>query len=341
MATKDVLRMDERGLEDWLSEPLAATRAALSEVEGDVALLGAGGKMGPTLAMMLKKAAPQKNVYAVSRFSDKQVKDRIAEQGVRIVEADLLDESAYGRLPDVPNVFYLAGMKFGAAGNQPLTWAMNVYMPALVAQRYRQSRIVALSTGNVYPFTGLESGGSRETDLPNPVGEYAQSCLGRERMFQHFSQRFGTPVTLIRLNYANELRYGILVDLTLKILHGDPIDVTMGAVNLIWQGDANNYIIRALSIVQSPPAILNVTGPQTLSVRDLAGRIGRVLGKEPRFVSQEAPTALLSNSSACCEHFGPPATSLDEMIQSIVPWVAAGKPVLSKPTKFGVRDGRF
>ena len=341
MATKDVLRMDERGLEDWLSEPLAATRSALSEVEGDVALLGAGGKMGPTLAMMLKKAAPQKNVYAVSRFSDKQVKDRIAEQGVRIVEADLLDESAYGRLPDVPNVFYLAGMKFGAAGNQPLTWAMNVYMPALVAQRYGQSRIVALSTGNVYPFTGLESGGSRETDLPNPVGEYAQSCLGRERMFQHFSQRFGTPVTLIRLNYANELRYGILVDLTLKILHGDPIDVTMGAVNLIWQGDANNYIIRALSIVQSPPAILNVTGPQTLSVRDLAGRIGRVLGKEPRFVSQEAPTALLSNSSACCEHFGPPATSLDEMIQSIVPWVAAGKPVLSKPTKFGVRDGRF
>jgi nucleoside-diphosphate-sugar epimerase len=341
MATKDVLRMDERGLEDWLSEPLAATRAALNEVDGDVALLGAGGKMGPTLAMMLKKAAPRKNVYAVSRFSDKQVKDRIAEQGVRIVEADLLDESAYDRLPDVPNIFYLAGMKFGASGNQPLTWAMNVYMPALVAQRYRQSRIVALSTGNVYPFTGLESGGSRETDLPNPVGEYAQSCLGRERMFQHFSQRFGTPVTLIRLNYANELRYGILVDLTLKILHGDPIDVTMGAVNLIWQGDANNYIIRGLSIAQSPPVILNVTGPQTLSVRDLAGRIGTVLGKEPRFVSQEAPTALLSNSSACCERFGPPATSLDEMIQSIVPWVAAGKPVLSKPTKFGVRNGRF
>jgi nucleoside-diphosphate-sugar epimerase len=160
-------------------------------------------------------------------------------------------------------------------------------------------------------------------------------------MFQHFSQRFGTPVTLIRLNYANELRYGILVDLTLKILHGEPIDVTMGAVNLIWQGDANNYIIRAMSIAQSPPAILNVTGPQTLCVRDLAGRIGTALGKEPRFVSQEAPTALLSNASTCCELFGAPATSLDEMIQSIVPWVAAGKPVLSKPTKFGVRDGRF
>lgn len=338
---RDVLRMDERGLEEWLSEPLAATCTALRQVEGDIAVLGAGGKMGPTLATMLKRAAPERNIYAVSRFGDKQVRQRIEEKGVKIVEADLLDDSAYGGLPDVPNIFYLAGMKFGASGNQPLTWAMNVFMPALVAQRYKQARIVALSTGNVYPFTGLESGGARETDLPNPVGEYAQSCLGRERMFQHFSQKSGTGVTLIRLNYANELRYGILVDLTLKILQGEPIDVTMGAVNLIWQGDASNYIIRALSIAQSPPAILNVTGPDILSVRDLAGRIGRVLGKEPHFVSQEAPTALLSNASACCELFGPPATSLDEMIRSIAPWVAAGKPVLSKPTKFGVRDGQF
>jgi nucleoside-diphosphate-sugar epimerase len=341
MAAKDVLRMDERGLEDWLSEPTAAARATMAEMEGDIAVLGAGGKMGPTLAMMLKKAAPQKSVYAVSRFGDRQTRDKIAGVGVEIVEADLLDESAYGGLPKVPNVFFLAGMKFGASGNQPLTWAMNVYMPALVAQRYRDSRIVALSTGNVYPFTGVQSGGAREADLPEPVGEYAQSCLGRERMFQHFSQQFGTPVTLIRLNYANELRYGIVVDLTLKILHGEPIDVTMGAVNLIWQGDANNYIIQALRVATSPPAILNVTGPQTLMVRDLAGRIGQVLGKEPQFVAQEAATALLSNALHCCGLFGPPATSLDEMIQSIVPWVAAGKPVLSKPTKFGVRDGRF
>ena len=341
MAAKDVLHMDERELEEWLSEPLAATRAALHKIEGDVAVLGAGGKMGPTLAMMLKKAAPRKNVYAVSRFSDKQVRQRIEEHGVKIVEADLLDESAHDGLPEVPNAFYLAGMKFGASGNQPLTWAMNVYMPAIVAQRYKQARIVALSTGNVYPFTPLASGGPRETDLPGPVGEYAQSCLGRERMFQHFSQRFGTPVTLIRLNYANELRYGILVDLTLKVLHGEPIDVTMGAVNLIWQGDANNYIIRALGVAKSPPTILNVTGPQTLQVRDLAGRIGKMLSKEPRFVSQEADTALLSDASQCCGLFGPPAMSLAEMIQAIVPWVAAGKPVLSKPTKFAVRDGKF
>jgi len=337
----DILSMDERRLEDWLSEPQPATCEILKKVQGDIAVLGAGGKMGPTLAMMLKKAAPERKVYAVSRFSDRLVADRITEKGVEIIEADLLDESVYARLPEVPNIFYLAGMKFGAAGNQPLTWAMNAYMPALVARRYSGSRIVALSTGNVYPFVDLRSGGSREQDAPGPVGEYAQSCLGRERVFHYFSERFDTPVTLIRLNYANEPRYGILVDLTQKILHGEPVDVTMGAVNLIWQGDANNYIIRALSIAQSPPAILNVTGPQTLAVRDLAGRIGGVLGKEPRFVSQEAATALLSNASHCFELFGYPATSLDEMIRSIVPWVAAGKPVLSKPTKYSVRDGRF
>ncbi len=337
----DVLSMDERRLENWLSEPWAATCEMLGKTEGDVVVLGAGGKMGPTLAMMLKKAAADKNVYAVSRFSDRQVRNRMAERGVRTIEADLLDESAYDRLPDVPNVFFLAGMKFGASSNEPLTWAMNVHVPSLVARRYCQSQIVALSTGNVYPLTAPGNGGSREQDVPGPVGEYAQSCLGRERIFQYFSECFGTPVTLIRLNYANEPRYGIIVDLTRKVLHDEPVDVTMGAVNLIWQADANNYIIRALGIAKSPPAILNVTGPETLAVRDLAGRIGELLQKEPRFVSQEAATALLSNASYCGELFGRPATGLDEMIQSIVTWVAAGKPVLDKPTKFDVRDGRF
>jgi len=337
----DTSCLDERGLEDWLSEPAAATRQMLAQTPGDVAVLGAGGKMGPTLAMMVKKAAPDKTVYAVSRFSDPAVRDRLVEQGIEIVEADLLDESAYAGLPDVPNVFFLAGMKFGAAGNQPLTWAMNACVPALVAGQYNRARIVALSTGNVYPFVDPRNGGATEDDAPSPVGEYAQSCLARERIFQYFSGRHGTPVTLIRLNYANEPRYGILVDLTRKILHDEPIDVTMGSVNLIWQGDANNCIIRALGIAEAPPAILNVTGPETLSVRDLAQRIGRLVRKEPRFVSQEAPTALLSNASKCVERFGPPATSLDEMIRSIVAWVAAGKPVLGKPTKYNVRDGRF
>lgn len=337
----DASHLDERGLEDWLSEPAPATRQMLAETPGDVVVLGAGGKMGPTLAMMVKKAAPAKNVYAVSRFSDKALRERIAERGVEIVEADLLDESAYADLPEAPNVLFLAGMKFGASGNQPLTWAMNAYVPALVARRYSRSRIVALSTGNVYAFVDPASGGAAETDVPLPVGEYAQSCLARERIFQHFSDRFGTPTTLIRLNYANEPRYGILVDLTNKILHGEPIDVTMGSVNLIWQGDANNYIVRALSIAATPPAILNLTGPETLRVRDLAQRIGRLLGKEPSFVSQEAATALLSNASKCVQRFGPPSMGLAEMIHSIVMWVAAGKPVLNKPTKYNVRDGRF
>ncbi|MEN6333631.1 MAG: NAD(P)-dependent oxidoreductase [Phycisphaerales bacterium] len=337
----DVSHLDERGLEDWLSEPAPATRQMLAETPGDVAVLGAGGKMGPTLAMMVKKAAPTKTVYAVSRFSDGALRERIAEKGVEIVEADLLDESAYAGLPETPNVLFLAGMKFGASGNQPMTWAMNAYVPSLVARRYSRSRIVTLSTGNVYPFVDPRSGGATESDAPSPVGEYAQSCLARERIFQYFSGRFGTPVTLIRLNYANEPRYGILVDLAHKILHGEPIDVTMGSVNLIWQGDANNYIARALSIAATGPEILNVTGPETLSVRDLAQRIGRALGKEPRFVSQEAPTALLSNASKCVERFGPPATGLDEMIPAVATWVAAGKPVLNKPTKYNVRDGRF
>jgi len=337
----DMLKMDEEGLEEWLSDPTAATRETLGRTPGDIAILGAGGKMGPTLAMMLRKAAPDRAVYAISRFSDRQVQDRLQGKGIETVEADLLDESAYDGLPDAANVFYLAGMKFGATGNQPLTWAMNTYMPALVARRYCQSQIVALSTGNVYPFTDVDGGGSQETDPPAPVGEYAQSCLGRERMFQFFSERFGTPMTLIRLNYANEPRYGILVDLTLRILHDEPIDLKMGAVNLIWQGDANNYIVQSLGAAESPPALVNVAGPQTLRVRDLAAQIGALLERKPTFVSQEAATALLSNSSVCCERFGPPTMALDAMLEAIVPWVAMGKRVLGKPTKYEARDGRF
>lgn len=332
---------DERALEDVLSEPCESTCRVLAETKGDFLVLGAGGKMGPTLAMMLRKAAPGRKVLAVSRYSDRDVKARIEERGIETLEADLLDESIYADLPDAPNVFFLAGMKFGATGNQPLTWAMNVYVPALVAWRYAQSRIVALSTGNVYRFTDVNSAGSREEDMPGPVGEYAQSCLGRERMFQYFSQVHSTSVTLIRLNYANEPRYGILVDLTSRILRDQPIDVTMGFVNVIWQGDANNYIAQSLSLAASPPTILNVAGPEVLRVRDLAERIGRRLNKQPRFVSREAETALLSDSSSCVERFGPPATSLDEMIERIVDWVAAGKAVLNKPTKYDVRDGKF
>ncbi|KPK35744.1 MAG: epimerase [Phycisphaerae bacterium SG8_4] len=337
----DITALDERGLEDVLSEPKDETRKVLADLSGDIVVLGAGGKMGPTLAMMLRKASPEKRIYAVSRFSDKAAQTKIEQTGIDTVEVDLLDESQYTSLPDAENVFFLAGMKFGSSGNQPLTWAMNSFLPALVAQHYKDSKIVAFSTGNVYPLVDVNSGGAAEQTIPGPVGEYAQSCLGRERMFEYFSELYNTPVTLVRLNYANEPRYGIIVDLTTKILTDEPIDLAMGAVNLIWQRDANDYIIRAITLARSPAAILNVTGPDTIAVRRLAEQIANHLGKKPNFVSKETQSALLSNASSCIDKFGPPQTTLDEMVSMIVSWVASGKKTLNKPTKYNVRNGKF
>jgi nucleoside-diphosphate-sugar epimerase len=337
----DISELDEKGLEDILSEPTEATKKIVAGLSGDIVVLGAGGKMGPTLAMMLKKASSGKRIYAVSRFSDKPARNRIEQAQIETIEADLLDESHYRKLPEAENVFYLAGMKFGATGNQPLTWAMNSYMPALAARHYKNSRIVAYSTGNVYPLVNTTGGGATEQTTPEPVGEYAQSCLGRERMFEYFSQLYNTPVTLIRLNYANEPRYGIIVDLTYKILNNEPIDLTMGAVNLIWQRDANDYIIRSITLAKSPPAVLNVTGSETVPIRRLAEQIGDTLGKKPKFVSQEASSALLSNASYCHNTFGPPQATLEQMVSMITKWVVAGKKTLNKPTKYEIRNGKF
>ncbi len=337
----DISAIDENGLEDILSEPTEATKKIVAGIAGDIVVLGAGGKMGPTLAMMLKKASPGKKIYAVSRFSDKEVRSRIEQAQVETIEADLLNESHYRKLPDVENVFFLAGMKFGSTGNQPLTWAMNSYVPTLVARHYKNSRIVVYSTGNVYPLVETTGGGATEETTPEPVGEYAQSCLGRERMFEYFSQLYKTPVTLVRLNYSNEPRYGIIVDLTFKILNDKPIDLTMGAVNLIWQRDANDYIIRAITLAKSPPAVLNVTGPETIPIRRLAELIGKALDKKPKFVSREAPSALLSDASYAFSTFGPPQTTIEQMVSMIAKWVAAGKKTLNKPTKYGIRDGKF
>lgn len=337
----DITSLDESGLEDILSEPTGATKKVLADLSGDIVVLGAGGKMGPTLAIMLRKASNERNIYAVSRFSDKTARTIIEQAGIKTIEVDLLDESQYSKLPLAENVFFLAGMKFGSSGNQPLTWAMNAYLPALVARHYKDSRIVAFSTGNVYPLVDIDSGGATEQTAPDPIGEYAQSCLGRERMFEYFSQLHGTAVTIIRLNYANEPRYGIIVDLATKILNDEPIDLTMGAVNLIWQRDANDYIIRAITLAKSPAAILNVTGPNTVPIRTLAEQIGEEIGKEPNFVSQETKSALLSNASYCMRTFGPPQTTLDQMVSMIAKWVASGNKTLNKPTKYNVRDGKF
>ncbi len=331
----------EQDLENSLSEPGEQTRAVVAALDGDIAVLGAGGKMGPTMSRMLKKAAPKKRVYAVSRFTDKAVKARLDDAGVDTIEADLLDENAYASLPPVENVYYLVGMKFGTASNQPLTWAMNTFVPALAARYYRKARIVALSTGNVYPLVNINSGGAIEHTAPDPVGEYAQSCLGRERILEYFSQTNGTPMTLIRLNYANEPRYGIIVDLTLKILSDQPIDLGMGYANLIYQRDANDYIIRAITSATSPSVVLNVTGPKTVRIRDLAEQIGERIGTKPILVSKEAPSALLSDASLCLRLFGEQLTPLEQMVAMIVDWVASGKKTLNKPTKYEIRNGKF
>ena len=337
----DISAMDEQSLEDILSEPTEATRKVVGALTGGIVVLGAGGKMGPTLAMMLKKASGGGKIYAVSRFSDQAVRARIEQAQIEAMEADLLDESVYSKLPNVENVFYLIGMKFGATGNQPLTWVLNSFVPALAARHYKAARIVVFSTGNVYPLVDITSGGASEQTTVEPVGEYAQSCLGRERMFQYFSRLYKTPVTLVRLNYANEPRYGIIVDLTLKILNDEPIDLTMGAVNLIWQRDAIDYIIRSITLAQSPPAVLNVTGPGTIPIRRLAGQIGEVLGREPKFVCREAESALLSDASYCFGKFGYPQTTLEQMVAMIAEWVASGKKTLNKPTKYNIRNGKF
>jgi hypothetical protein len=277
----------------------------------------------------------------VSRFSESEVRNRLESAGIRTVQADLIDRSAYERLPEAANVFFLAGMKFGASVQEHMTWAMNTYVPALAAERWSGPgvRIVAFSTGNVYPFVEPGSGGADEQRQPEPLGEYAMSCLGRERIFQHFCTARGTVI--IRLNYANELRYGILVDLAKKVLAGQEIDLSMGYVNVIWQGDANNYIARSLSLASSPASVLNVAGPEILPVRSLAERIAKLAGTKARFTGTEQSTALLSDSSRCLELFGPPAVSLDWMMSRVVDWVRRGERTLNKPTKYQVRDGKF
>ena len=337
----DISEIDENGLEDILSEPAEATKKIVAGLTGDIAVLGAGGKMGPTLAMMLKKASPGRKIYAVSRFSDKAARSRIEQAQVETIEADLLDESHYYKLPDVENVFYLAGMKFGSTGNQPLTWALNSFVPALVARHYKHSRIVAYSTGNVYPLVDIAGGGATEQTTPKPIGEYAQSCLGRERVFGYFAERHSTGVCVIRLNYAVEARYGVLLDIARRVFGGEPVQVGMGRVNLIWQGDANSAIFRSLALAGAPAQVLNVTGMEILSVRTLAEELGRRLGRRPRCEGTESETALLSDASLCRRLLGLPRVPLGWLLDLVADWVIAGRPTYAKPTKFEVRDGRF
>jgi hypothetical protein len=336
----------EPELEDLLSRPDDETAAAVASLQGDLLILGAGGKMGPSLARLARRscerAGIRKRIIAVARFTNSSLAADLSAAGIETITCDLLDQQALARLPEIPNVIFMAARKFGTSGEAHLTWAMNTYLPGLVAERYRNSRIVAFSTGNVYPLRSISQGGAKETTPVDPVGEYAQSALGRERMFEYASAKWRTRVVLLRLNYAVELRYGVLVDIGLAVFERRPIDLAMPKVNVIWQGEANARCLRSFPFCQSPPLSLNITGSETLSVRELALEFGRHFGIDPTFVSEtEGPSALLSDASKARTLFGDPKVSPQKMISWIANWIENGGPLLNKPTHFQARDGRF
>lgn len=335
----------EPQLESYLSEPTSEVIEAVATLEGDILILGVGGKMGPTLAkqakLAIERAGVPKKVIGVSRFSTPHAREDLHAAGIKTITADLLSENDLQNLPETENVILMAGRKFGSTGNESLTWAMNGYMPGRIAEKFRASRLVIFSTGNVYPLTPIAHGGATECSPVAPIGEYAQSCLSRERICTHFSSQLGTPMAILRLNYAIDLRYGILLDIAEKVYTEETISLEMGNVNVIWQGDANAVALKAFAHCQSPPLVLNVTGPETVSIRYLAARFGEIFNKSPRFEGEEAPTALLSNAARCHQLFGYPRVSLGEMIEWVAEWVRIGGPTLHKPTHFEVRDGKF
>jgi dTDP-4-dehydrorhamnose reductase len=335
----------EQELEERLSRPAPADIAALARLDGDLIILGAGGKMGPSLARLARRASDQagakKRIIAVARFTNPDLLSQLSSDGIETIACDLLDPGRLTALPDVRNVVFMAARKFGTTGSEYLTWAMNTYLPGSVAERYRDSRIVAFSTGNVYPLLPVEQGGATESTPVHPQGEYAQSALGRERMFEYGSAKWGTSVVILRLNYAVELRYGVLVDIAIAVFERRPIDLRMAAVNVIWQGDANAMCIRSFAHCQSPPLVLNITGAETLSVRSIAEKFGRRFGIEPEFSSEEMPNALLSNATKAQKLLGSPKVTACEMMDWIANWIKAGGALLNKPTHFQTRDGKF
>jgi nucleoside-diphosphate-sugar epimerase len=344
MPAPEPIRTTEE-LEELLSRPTESVIEQFGRREGDVILLGAGGKIGPSLTRMAWRACQaagvKRTVYAVSRFSDRRVQSSLEGVGVRTLACDLLDRTAVQNLPDAADVLYLPGMKFGSSDQVARTWAMNTYLPALICERYQRSRIVAFSTGNIYGLTPVAGGGSQETDTPQPLGEYAITCLGRERMFEYFSDRQKTPVTLVRLNYACELRYGVLVDLARRIQAGEAIPLDMGYFNVIWQADSNAAALQSFRHAASPPFVVNISGADRLSVREVATQLGQRLGKSVRFTGAETATALLSQTTTAQRLFGPPTVGIHQMIDWVADWVARGGEHYGKPTHFEVRDGSF
>ncbi|MDC3423137.1 NAD-dependent epimerase/dehydratase family protein [Aquibacillus sp. 3ASR75-11] len=332
-------------LENFMTTPSELLIKDIQSIDGDIMILGVGGKMGPTLAKLIKRAIDEvginKRIIGVSRFSSGNLRDELEAMGIETIAVDLLNEDALQSLPNVENIIYMAGNKFGTVGNEHFTWAMNAYLPGRLAEKFKDSRIVAFSTGNVYPLTSVLTNGCSEDSPVNPVGEYAQSCLGRERMLTYFSYKNKTPMLIFRLNYAIDLRYGVLLEIAKQVYKGKAIDLTMGNVNVIWQGDANEYAVRSLLHVDHPPTILNVTGPETLSVRWIATEFAKRLEKEAIFENVEREKALLNNASNAHKLFGYPKVSVQEMMDMIAEWVVHGGVTHNKPTHFQEREGAF
>jgi nucleoside-diphosphate-sugar epimerase len=336
---------DVEQLERLLSEPTDGVIETMRRLEGDLIVLGAAGKIGPTQTIMAKRASDAagatRRVIAVSRFSNPDVRERLERAGVETIACDLMDRDALARLPDAPNVLYMPAMKFGSTGQEAMTWAVNTYLPGMVCERYSHSRIVAYSTGNVYALMPHDSGGSKESDKLDPKGDYAMSCVGRERLLTYFSERFSTPIAVIRLNYAHEMRYGVMTDVAQMLLAGQPVDVTMGYFNAIWQGDSNAMTLMAFDHAAVPARPINITGLKTLAVRDVARRFGELMNKPVEIVGTEAPDAFLSDATFSKELFGPPRVDVDQMIRWIADWQLHGGPMHGKPTHFQTRDGKF
>ncbi|MHA6484169.1 NAD-dependent epimerase/dehydratase family protein [Paenibacillus sp. strain BS8-2] len=332
-------------LEAKLAEPSEALIQDLSKMDGDIILLGVGGKMGPSLARLamnaIREGGMNKQVIGVSRFSNQEARRELEDFGVKTISSELLDQESLFSLPDAANVIYMAGNKFGTTGNEHFTWAMNTYLPGRVAEKFKDSRIVVFSSGNIYPFKPVSSGGATEQVAPEPIGEYAQSTLGRERIFEYHSHKNGTPMAMYRLNYAIDMRYGVLLELARAISENRSIDLTMGFANVIWQGDANTMALRCLNQCSSPPSIINITGPETLSIRWAANELAKRLGKEAIFEGTESDTALLNNASKSHQLFGYPRVSLLQLIDWTADWVQQGGATWNKPTHFQERKGKF
>ncbi|MEV8173157.1 epimerase [Microbacterium sp. NPDC079176] len=336
----------EAELEEALATPSAALIEDLAAGSGDLVILGAGGKMGPTLAMLARRgmdAAGRQDdaVYAVSRFGEAAIRERLEAAGIRVVPFDLIENDDFAALPDAPNVVFMVGAKFGAATNASWAWEVNAALPDRVARRYRDSSISVLSTGNVYPFVPASSGGASEEVPPAPIGEYAQSCLGRERVFEFGAQERGTEVAIIRLNYAVDLRYGVLADIGSAVNAGQPVSVATANVNVIWQGYANEVVLRSLRHASTDPFTINLTGPELLSVESIARRFGTLFDRDVTLVDEPQATALLSDARRCMALFGYPSVSAESLIGMQAEWITAGLPMIAKPTKWAVRDGKF